>query len=154
VVLKVVSPNIPHKTEVGGVEVNLPNNIALREAFQRVVSSVKKNAPEASIECVEVQKMIPAGIEVNVSGLRDPEFGAIVVVGSGGTLVELGSEPTYRLAPVDREVAKEMIAESGIGRLLKGYRGRDPGDEDALADCIASVSEAIVSAHWLQELEI
>ncbi|MGC8838417.1 MAG: acetate--CoA ligase family protein, partial [Anaerolineae bacterium] len=145
VVLKVLSPDILHKTEVGGVRVGLRDEGAVVQAFREVVESAKRHHPRARLEGVLVQEMVPpTAVEVILGVLRDPDFGPVVVFGSGGILVELLKDSALRLPPLSREEALEMVRETRGARLLQGFRGRPPADVDALADALVRLSQLAV----------
>jgi len=141
VVLKIHSPDVQHKTEAGGVVLNVGDPSEARRAYEDIVRSVGVRYPEAAIEGILVQEMVPAGaIEVIVGSANDPEFGPVVVFGFGGVLVELVKDSTLRLAPVTLKQAREMINSIRGAALLRGFRGRGPADVEALADAIVRVS--------------
>ncbi|MBM4466767.1 MAG: acetate--CoA ligase family protein [Chloroflexi bacterium] len=145
VVLKIISPHIPHKTEMGGVRVGLRDETAVVAAFREVTEAARRHHPQARLEGVVIQEMIPAdAVEVIVGVLRDPDFGPVVVFGSGGVLVELLEDSSLRLPPLSHEEALEMIHETRGARLLHGFRGRPPADIDALADALVRLSQLAV----------
>ena len=116
VVLKIFSPDILHKSDVGGVKVNLKNEEELRKAYEEIMNNVKSRVPNASIEGVVVQEFAPDGLEVIIGGLFDQFFGPVIMFGLGGIWVELLKDVTFRLAPIDEREADEMIKE------IKGYK--------------------------------
>jgi acyl-CoA synthetase (NDP forming) len=142
VVLKILSADIQHKTEIGGVRVALKDHSAVLAAYREVMDAAQRNHPQARLDGVLIQEMMPSdGVEVILGLLRDPDFGPVVVFGSGGVLVELLKDSTLRLPPVSHVEALRMIhATRGIA-LLQGFRGRPPADVDALADAIVRVSQ-------------
>lgn len=145
VVLKVLSPDILHKTEVAGVRVGLRDEEAVFQAFRDIVESAKRHHPRVRLEGVLVQEMVPStAVEVILGVLRDPEFGPVVVFGSGGILVELLKDSALRLPPLSREEALEMVRETRGAGLLQGFRGRPPADVDALADALVRLSQLAV----------
>lgn len=145
VVLKVLSPDILHKTEIGGVRVGLRDDAAVAQAFQEVMEAARHHHPQARLEGVLVQEMVPPdAVEVILGVLRDPDFGPAVVFGSGGILVELLKDSALRLPPLSREEALEMIQETRGAKLLRGFRGRPPADVDALADTLVRLSQLAV----------
>jgi len=149
VVLKIHSPDIQHKTEAGGVALNLSGPRQLRRAYDQTLRSARAHRPEARLDGVLVQEMAPAdAIEVIVGSLYDPEFGPVVAFGLGGVLVELARDSVLRLAPVTPSEARAMTEEIRGAALLRGYRGRPPGDLEALADAIVRLSHL---AHDLRE---
>ena len=141
VVLKILSPDIQHKTEIGGVRVGLMDAAAVAEAFQQVMEAASRREPEARLHGVLVQEMMPAdAVEVILGVLRDPDFGPVIVFGSGGVLVELLKDSALRLPPLNRGQALEMIRDTRGARLLQGFRGRPAADIEALAGTLVSLS--------------
>ncbi len=142
VVLKILSPDIQHKTEMGGVRVGLKDEMAVVTAFHEVVEAARRHHPQARLEGALVQEMIPRdAVEVILGVLQDPDFGPVVVFGSGGILVEFLEDFSLRLPPLSREEVLEMIHETRGVRLLQGFRGRSPADIDALADALVRLSQ-------------
>jgi acyl-CoA synthetase (NDP forming) len=145
VVLKILSPDIQHKTEIGGVRVGLTDEPAVADAFRDVMDATRHHHPEAQLEGVLVQEMIPQdGVEVILGVLVDPDFGPVVAFGSGGIMVELLQDSSLRLPPLGREEALEMIHETRGARLLQGFRGRPTVDMDALADALVRLSQLAI----------
>ncbi|MGE0315978.1 MAG: acetate--CoA ligase family protein [Lautropia sp.] len=142
VVLKVVSPDIPHKTEADGVRLGLHDETALRAALEAMRAGIALRRPDARIEGFLVARELRGGVEVLVGTQRDPVFGPVVTVGAGGVLAELLDDVQVRLAPVGVGSAREMLARTRIvGRLVEGYRGAAAADLDALAVLVARLSE-------------
>ncbi|MEW6244690.1 MAG: acetate--CoA ligase family protein [Bacillota bacterium] len=153
VVMKVLSPDIAHKTEVGGVCLDLRDEDAVKRAYAKMLENVRKKAPGALIEGVLVQKMVTGGVEMIVGGLVDPSFGPVIMAGSGGILTELLKDTVFRLAPVDREEAVSMLQQLKGYKLLSGFRGKGPYDAGALADLIVRLSE-LLSKEKIKEVEL
>jgi acyl-CoA synthetase (NDP forming) len=142
VVLKVLSPDIQHKTEIGGVWVGLGDDAAVTTAFREVMEAARRRHPKARLAGVLIQEMIsPSAIEVILGVLQDPDFGSVVVFGSGGILVELLKDSSLRLPPLNTQEALAMIQETRGARLLEGFRGQPPADVDALADALVRLSQ-------------
>ena len=141
VVLKIVSPDIAHKTEAGGVALGVADEAALRDALPAMHARVLAYQPEARIEGFLVARQMIGGVEVLVGTQCDPVFGPVVTVGTGGVLTELAQDVATRLAPVSAGVARAMLLSTKAGRLCQGYRGSTPADIDALAAQIAALSE-------------
>jgi acetyltransferase len=142
VVLKIHSPDIQHKTEMGGVRVGLESAAEVSQTFDEVMAAAKKFHPDARLEGVIIQEMIPSdAVEVLLGILRDPDFGPVVVFGSGGILVELVKDSALRLPPLSHDEALAMIEETRGAKLLRGFRGRPPADVDALADTLMRFSQ-------------
>jgi len=154
VAIKIASPDISHKSDVGGVEVGLQTASAVRAAFKRVTENAKRAKPSARIEGVTVQAMARPGREVIVGAVRDPQFGPLVMFGSGGVYVELLKDVSFRLAPVARSEAEAMIEETLAGRLLSGLRGQPPADKSSVADVIVAVSELVAADEHIVEMDI
>jgi acetate---CoA ligase (ADP-forming) len=145
VVLKILSPDILHKTEIGGVKVGLKSAEEVRTAYAEVMAAAKKHSPNAHIEGVLLQEMIPAGTpEVILGVVRDADYGPTIVFGSGGVLVELIKDSSLRLPPLTRTEARAMIAETRGEKLLLGFRGRSKADIDALVDAMVRLSQLAV----------
>jgi len=145
VVLKILSPDIQHKTEIGGVRVGLEAKSAVATAFREVMEAARRHHPQAWLEGALVQEMIPSdAVEVILGVLRDPHFGPVIVFGSGGILVELLKDSSLRLPPLSLKEALRMIHETRGGRLLQGFRGRPPSDVDALANTLVRISQLAV----------
>ncbi len=140
VVLKVVSPDITHKSDVGGVKLNLRGEDAVRRAYADIMASVRQHRPDARIDGVLVAPMAPKGVECIAGVHCDPVFGPVVMFGLGGVFVEVLKDVSFRLAPFGRDDALEMIREIKGYALLQGARGAAPCDVDALADALAALS--------------
>jgi acetate---CoA ligase (ADP-forming) len=140
VVAKVLSADVPHKTEAGGVILNIANATALDEAVNRILSSVSRCHPDADIDGISVQSMTTGLAEVLIGFTRDQEVGPVVTLAVGGVLAEIHGDATVRLAPVDHEEAREMIADVKGLALIRGFRGLPKGDLAALADSIVAIS--------------
>ncbi|WP_158964478.1 acetate--CoA ligase family protein [Chachezhania sediminis] len=138
-VVKVVSPDIVHKSDAGGVVLNLPDGGAVGDAVAEMTDRLAARHPKARIEGFLVQEMVRGELEMFVGARRDPIFGPVVMVGAGGVLVELMQDVSVRLAPVSVAEAKEMILGLKVAPLLTGFRGSAPLDVDALADAVARI---------------
>ena len=152
--LKLVSPDILHKSDVGGVVTGLENEIEIRQAMKEIEKEVSKKAPIARIEGFLLEEIAPKGVEIIIGGLRDEQFGPAVMVGTGGIAVELMKDVSYRLAPVDKAEALEMMKEVKSYPLLTGFRGSRPVNMDKLADAIVKISEVITEMEEIKEIEI
>ncbi len=140
VVLKVLSHDIAHKSEAGGVVLSLGNAEEVANGYDAMMARVTKHSPKARIEGALVARMIAGGVETVIGIKRDPIFGPVVMFGLGGVYVEVLKDVTLRLAPVDKETAKQMIHDIKGFALLAGARGRPPADLDALADALVAMS--------------
>jgi acetyltransferase len=154
VALKIISPDILHKSDAGGILLNLNNADAVAAAFQSLLQNVKIARPSARLEGVLVEAMAPAGTEVIVGMRRDPQFGPLMMFGLGGIYVELLSDVSFRVAPLSREEALAMVHETKAGQLLAGQRGRQPADINAVADCIVHLSQLALDFPQIQEVEV
>jgi acetate---CoA ligase (ADP-forming) subunit alpha len=153
-VLKVLSPQVIHKSEVGGVALDLRSPEQVREAFERIRSNLAQRMPGARFDGVSVQPMVAAGVEVLVGCARDPRFGALVTVALGGIFVEILDDSVTRLAPVGHSEARTMIGKLAGAAILNGARGRPACDLEALASLIADVSRLAASNPALRELDL
>jgi acyl-CoA synthetase (NDP forming) len=154
VVLKVVSPQITHKSDVGGVELDLASADDVRAAFDRIVASAKQHQPSATIDGVAVQRMEPAGIEVIVGMTKDPQFGPVLMFGLGGVLVEVLKDVAFRVVPINERDARQMIHEIKGYPLLEGYRGHDPADVAKLEQLLLKVSSFVEQHPEVAELDL
>jgi acetate---CoA ligase (ADP-forming) len=155
VVMKVDSPDIPHKTEAGGVRVNVREGAEVRSAFVEITASAAKHVPGAAIHGVLVQEMVTGGVEVIIGVKHDAQLGAMLVFGTGGVMVEVYEDVAMRRCPIAKSEALEMIGEVKGARLLQGFRGRPAADIDALAETLVRVSElAAALGQRLAELDL
>ncbi len=155
VVLKVVSPDISHKSDVGGVIVGVKTSSDAREAYRRIMENVRKHAPSARIEGVLVQKMADPGyIEVIVGATRDATFGPVIMFGLGGIFVEVLKDVSFRVAPLTEEDAESMIHEIRSYRILEGYRGMPPRDIDAIKRIILKTADIMLNLENVQDIDL
>lgn len=136
VVLKVVSPDIIHKTDVGGVELSLDSEDEVRAAFSRIMSSVREKAPQVRIEGISVEEMCEEGIEIIIGLNNDPQFGPVIMFGLGGIFIEVLRDVVFRVLPITKDDARDMIQEIRGHPILDGYRGQPPVSEDLLVDLL------------------
>jgi len=154
VAIKVVSKRISHKSDFGGVQLNLRGEETLRQAYAEMTERIGKAFPEAEIEGVLVQPMVTGGREMIVGGRRDPAFGPVVLVGVGGVFVEILREAAIRVVPIDHEEAHRMIDELRGAAILRGARGNKPADVDALVDCILRVGRFLADFPAVREVDV
>lgn len=154
VVLKVISADILHKTEAGGVKAGLKNEQDVKDAFNEMIFALSDDHPTALIEGFLIEKMADKGVEVIIGGIRDAQFGPAVMFGVGGVMVELLKDVSFRLAPVTKEECLEMIKEIKAYPLLTGYRGAEPCDIDAIADVIIKIGNIMSEMDDIKEMEI
>jgi acetyltransferase len=154
VVLKLISPAILHKTEVGGVLLDVKDEEAVKAGYQAILSRAKAAHPNAGILGVQVQQMVRGGQEVIIGMKRDPIFGPLVMFGLGGVYVEALADVSFRLAPLSRQDAEEMIAEVRSAKLLLGLRGAPPADLAALVDAILRIGQLAADCPEIAELDV
>ncbi len=140
VVLKIESPDILHKTEAGGVRLNIASEAEARQAFETIMASARAYAPKAELRGVVVQEMAGRGVEALVGLVRHEPFGLGIVVGVGGVLVELVKDAAFDLLPIDRAAAEALIDRTRLGHLLAGHRGALAADREALVDAMLALS--------------
>ncbi len=154
VVLKIVAEGLIHKSDAGGIVLNLNNADELRVAYSELIDRIKKNEPSAQIVGAMVENLAAKGVEVIVGMRRDATFGPLMMFGMGGTMVELVKDIQFRVAPLSQDDIKSMVAETMAGKLLKGFRGAPVGDFDALYKAIAQLSHLAMEHAEIQEIEI
>ncbi len=154
-VMKILSPDIIHKTDVGGVILNIKNEEEALKAWDQIMKNVSEKAPNARIEGVLLEEMIEGGHEVIIGGLRDPVFGPVVMFGGlGGIYVELFEDVSFRLAPIDELEAEEMLKETKGYKILSGYRGMPRGDIEGLKKLLVNVSKIMAERDDILELDL
>src|SRR6266853_1427987 len=154
VVLKIVSPDILHKTEAGGVVVGVKSAEEAEKAYDRIISNAKSYKSGARIEGVQVQQMLSGGQEVIIGAVTDPAFGKLVAFGLGGILVEVLKDITFRLAPATRDEALSMLDGIAAAEILRGIRGAQPVDRESLATMIGNVSQLVADFPEISELDL
>ena len=153
-VLKVVSQDILHKSDIGGVVTDIKNIKELNNVWTKMVKNISHKMPTARIDGFLLEEMSPKGVEVIIGGLRDTQFGPVVMFGTGGISVELMKDVSYRLAPLDKKEAIEMIREVKGYPLLTGFRGSKPADIESLSEAIIKLSEILIKIKDIKEIEI
>jgi acetyl coenzyme A synthetase (ADP forming)-like protein len=154
VVMKIVSPDILHKTEAGGVVVGVTSGDAARRAYEQILANAKKYKADATVVGIQVQQQLSAAQEVIVGALTDQSFGKLIAFGLGGVLVEVLKDVTFRLAPLARAEALSMLDGIAAAEILKGVRGGDPVDRDALANILESVSALVTDFPEISEVDL
>ena len=154
VVMKIVSPQILHKTDAGGVVVGVKSAEAAQDAFNQIVANARRYKSDATIDGVQVQQMLAGGQEVIIGAVTDPAFGKLVAFGLGGVLVEVLKDITFRLAPASREDALSMLDSIQAAEILRGVRGSEPVSRDALATLIVNVSQLVNDFPEISELDL
>ena len=153
--LKIQSPDLPHKTEVGGVRLGIRDAASLRQSYDAMLAELRRRRPDARLQGVLLQPMARPGVEVILGTIRDKGFGPLVMIGAGGVMTELFKDVAYRLAPIDADGARGMLGELRVARLLEGFRGAPAADIAALAALVAQLS-GFAAAHrdLVQEVEL
>jgi acyl-CoA synthetase (NDP forming) len=154
VALKVLSPDVAHKSDVGGVVLDVGGPEALRTEFAALMARMEERAPDARLTGVLVQQMFAGGRELILGGKRDPSFGPVIMFGLGGVYVEVFGDVAFRLAPLSREDAEEMIFEVQGSRLLRGVRGEPPADVDAVVEALLALSRLMVECPEVAEIDV
>jgi len=154
IALKIASPDVMHKSDTGGVKLNLKNNAQVSKAYTDIIFVVKKSYPKAKIEGVSVQKMARPGIEVIIGVTKDAQFGPVLMFGLGGILVEVLKDVSFRIVPISRRDASEMIREIKGYPVLEGYRGQEPADIAYLEELIMKVSDLVEKNPQIKELDL
>ena len=154
VVLKIVSADIIHKSEAGGVIVNIKSKDEVQSAYGKILENAKKYKADAKIVGVLVQEMAPSSTEVIVGSIKDPQFGQTLMFGLGGIFVELLKDVTFRVAPITQEDAAEMVVGVKAYPLLNGYRNTPAADVQAIVDLLVSVSKLVMEHPEIKELDL
>ena len=154
VVLKIVSPDIIHKSDAGGVMVNLKSQAEVQDAYGKILENAKKYKATAKIAGVLVQEMAPPSTEVIVGAIKDPQFGQTLMFGLGGVFVEILKDVTFRIAPITRGDAEEMVTGIKAYPLLKGYRNTPPTDIEAIISILLNVSCLVMDNPQIKELDL
>lgn len=154
VVLKVLSPEISHKSDAGGVKIGLKSASQVESAYTEIMNSVKQKEPGARILGVSVQKMARPGIEVIIGMSKDPQFGPVLMFGLGGVFVEVLKDVAFRIVPLVRRDASEMISEIKGFPILKGYRGQEPANIPLLENTLLKLSEFVDANPEIKELDL
>jgi len=154
VVLKVVSYDILHKTDSGGVLLDLKTPSEVKQGFSQVMAHVKEFKPRAVVDGVLVEKMMPKGIEVIVGGFVDPQFGQTLMFGLGGIHVEILRDVVLRVCPVAERDARDMLQELRGHALLNGYRGQPPADENRLIEVLLKASKLMMEHSEIEQMDL
>ncbi len=154
VVLKISSVDISHKSDAGGVKVNLKNKADVEKAYDDIMASCKAAFPKANIEGVSVQGMAKPGTEVIMGMTKDASFGPVIMFGLGGVLVEVIKDVAFRIVPIEKSDAEAMINEIQGKKLLDGYRGSDPADIPFLQDMLVKLSDFVNKTPELKEIDM
>jgi acetyltransferase len=153
-VMKIMSDDIVHKFDLGGVILDIKTKVEAFDAYNRIIDNVKKLKPDARIKGIYVRKMIPPGEEVILGLKRDPSFGPVIMFGLGGIFVEIYKDVSFRIAPLDNISVNKLITETKASEILSGARGRIPRDIKSLKECILRLSQLAVDCPQIKELDI
>jgi len=154
IVMKIASPQIVHKSDAGGVKVNLTNDEEVRSAFKEIVGNAKKYDSDAEIKGVLVVETVKGGKEMIIGSKLEPGFGPVLMLGMGGIYVEILKDVTFRLAPVTDQEANDMISSIKTKKLLEGVRGEKPSDVEKLSECIQRLSQLVTDFKEIKELDM
>ena len=154
IVLKIASSDVVHKSDAGGVKLGLKTSQQVGKAYDDIMKSIKQKYPQAKIQGVSVQKMARPGVEVIVGMSKDAQFGPVLMFGLGGVLVEILKDVSFRIVPLAKRDAKEMIREIKGYPLLEGYRGSEPVDVANLENLILKVSSFVEQHPEVKELDL
>jgi acyl-CoA synthetase (NDP forming) len=154
VVLKIASPDVVHKSDVGGVKLDLRTVTQVGKAYSDIMKAIRTQYPEAKIQGVSVQKMARSGVEVIIGMSKDAQFGPVIMFGLGGILVEILKDVSFRIVPLARRDAREMIREIKGYPVLEGYRGQEPVDVSYLEEMILKVSSFVEQHPEIEELDL
>src|SRR5438309_1320070 len=154
VAMKIVSPDVVHKVDIGAVKLDLNSEKDVGEAFDEILKNVKANSPGARIEGVLLQNYVTGGTETIIGIHRDPKFGPLLMFGLGGIYVEAYRDVSFRLAPIRELSASNMIQQIRGGKILEGFRGQPPRDMEGIAECIERLSQLAMDLEEVQELDV
>ena len=154
VVLKIVSPEVIHKSDSGGVKLGLENAAQVGKAYTEIITSIKEKEPKAKIEGVSVQRMVRPGVEVIMGMSKDAQFGPVLMFGLGGVFVEVLKDVAFRIVPLARGDASQMVEEIKGYPVLKGYRGQGPVDIAALEENLLKLSQFVERTPEIKELDL
>jgi acyl-CoA synthetase (NDP forming) len=154
VVLKIVSPDVIHKFDVGGVILDVNSKEEAKNGFNQIVENVKKHKPNAQIDGILIQEMAPSSTEVIVGCIKDAQFGPTLMFGFGGTFVEVMKDVSFRIAPIDKADAREMMTEVKAYPILQGCRGQPPADIETLTQILLNISKLVIDYPEIRELDL
>jgi len=154
VVLKILSPDVIHKSDVGGVLININTPDEVRKGYQSIINNVQKHKTNARIKGIFVEEFAPKGIEVIIGALKDPQFGPALMFGLGGIFVEVLKDVSFRVAPITKFDAKEMIQEIKGYPILTGIRGQKASDVTALENILLQVSKLVMDYPVINQLDL
>ena len=154
IVLKIVSPDIIHKSDVGGVKLGLQDDAAIGAAYDEIIAAAKKASPNANVHGVSVQPMAKQGIEIILGMSKDPQFGPVLMFGLGGIFVEVLKDVAFRIVPLTPRDASQMVREIKGFPVLEGYRGQDAADLAKIEEAIMALSAYVDQRPEIKELDL
>ena len=154
ITMKIVSPDIIHKTDAGGVKLNIKDETEARLAYQEIIFQAKKYNKEAKISGIIAYPMIPQGTEIIIGMMKDPHFGPVIMFGLGGIFVEILKDISFRILPIEEKDAQEMITEIKGNEILKGARGNPPRDIQAIEGVLMKVSKLTMENPEISEIDL
>jgi len=155
IAMKIVSPDILHKFDLGGVKINIQDAEAAKQAYADIMASIQKNVPTARLDGILVDAMVQGQRKEVILGMkRNPQFGPMLMFGLGGIFVEILKDVSFRLTPLDHEEALKMISEIKAYKMLTGARGEEPSDLDAIAAGLVGLSKLVLDFPEIKELDI
>ena len=154
VVLKIVSPQVLHKSDAGGVLINIEDEDGVRAGYRKILENIKAKVPGAVIAGILVQEMAPSSTEIIVGSTKNPTFGPTIMFGLGGIFVEILKDVSFRLAPITKTDAEEMIREIRSYKILEGARGMPKADQEAIVDILLKTSKMLMECPEIKELDM
>lgn len=154
IVMKIVSPDILHKSDAGGVKLNIQDEREAKLAYQEIIFNAKKYNKEAKISGIIAYPMIPQGTEIIVGMMKDPHFGPVIMFGLGGIFVEILKDISFRILPLEERDAEEMISEIKGYKILKGIRGEEPKDIEAIKILLMKISQLVMENPEIKEIDL
>jgi acyl-CoA synthetase (NDP forming) len=152
--MKIVSPDILHKSDAGGVKLNIQDEREAKLAYQEIIFNAKKYNKEAKISGIIAYSMIPQGTEIIIGMMKDPHFGPVIMFGLGGIFVEILKDISFRILPLEERDAEEMISEIKGYQILKGIRGEEPKDIEAIKDLLLKISQLTLENPEIKEIDL
>ena len=154
IAMKIVSPDIIHKTDAGGVKLNIKDEKKARIAYQEIIFEAKKYNKKAKISGVIISPMVPQGTEIIIGIMKDPHFGPVIMFGLGGIFVEVLKDISFRILPIEERDAEEMINEIKGFKILKGVRGEGPKDIKAIKNLLLKISQLALENPEIKEIDL
>jgi acyl-CoA synthetase (NDP forming) len=154
VVLKIISPQIVHKSDVGGVVLGIADDASLKTAYPKLLAQVREKEPNTEVLGVLIEKMMPPSTELIVGGIRDSQFGPSIMFGMGGIFTEVYKDVAFRVAPIDKIDALNLVHELRGSRILEGIRGQPHADIDAIVDLLMNVSSMMAQHSAISQLDL